>query len=99
MSVDHVTFHELAEQELFDAASYYEAHRPGLGRAFIDEVEDAVAQICDHPEAAPVVRGTVRRKLVRRFPYSLMYSEVSGGIRILAVANQKRRPMYWYGRR
>ncbi len=63
-----VSFHPLAEQELNEAASYYEAASPGLGATFLDEVERAVNQILEHPESAPLVNRLVRRKLVRRFP-------------------------------
>jgi plasmid stabilization system protein ParE len=94
-----VSFHAMAEQELNDAASYYNALRPGLGQAFLDEVERAVTQILAYPEAAPLVNRIVRKKLVRRFPYSVMYSIRLEDMRILAIAHQKRRPFYWRGRR
>jgi toxin ParE1/3/4 len=90
-----VSFHPLAEQELNDTASYYNAASPGLGITFLTEVERALKQIREHPEAAPVVHKVVRRKLIRRFPYSVMYSVQAEAIRILAIANQKRRPLYW----
>lgn len=93
------SFHELAEQELIEAASYYDAQRPGLGSTFLDEVERAINQVRENPEAAPLINRLVRRKLVRRFPYSLMYSVQPTGIHILAIANQRRRPFYWRGRR
>ena len=95
----HISFHPLAEQELNEAASYYNAASPGLEAAFLDEVEHAVKQILEHPEAAPLVNRVVRRKLVRRFPYSVMYSVQTDTLRILAIANQKRRPFYWRGRK
>ncbi len=94
-----VSFHAMAEQELHDAASYYNALRPELGQAFLDEAERAVTQILAYPEAALLVNRTVRKKLIRRFPYSIMYSLRTEGIRILAIAHQKRRPFYWRGRR
>ena len=93
------SFHAMAEQELNDAASYYNALRPGLGQTFLDEAERAVTQILEYPEAAPLVNRTVRKKLVRRFPYSVLYSLRTEGIWILAIAHQKRRPFYWRGRR
>jgi hypothetical protein len=46
-----VTFNELAERELNDAAQYYELERPGLGAGFIDEV-----QRCSEAIAAPPMR-------------------------------------------
>jgi plasmid stabilization system protein ParE len=94
-----IVFHPLAEQELNEAANYYNGASPGLGAAFLDEVEHAVKQILEQPAAAPLVNGVVRRKLVRRFPYSVMYSIQTDTIRILAIANQKRRPFYWRGRK
>jgi hypothetical protein len=35
---------------------------------------------------------------VPRFPYAVLYSIKPDRIRVLAVMNQKRRPMYWVGR-
>jgi toxin ParE1/3/4 len=94
-----VSFHAMAEPELNDAASYYNALRPGLGQAFLDEAERTMPQILAYPEAAPLVNRTVRKQLIRRFPYSVMYALRTEGIRILAIAHQKRRPFYWRGRR
>lgn len=92
-------FHRLADQELNDAAQYYERESMGLGLAFLTEVERSVEMILQHPEAAPAVLGNVRRTLLRRFPYGVLYSIKPNGIRILAIMNLKRRPAYWVGRR
>lgn len=55
-----VTFNELAERELNDAAQYYEHERSGLGAAFIAEVRRCTAAVAEHPQASPVVLGTIR---------------------------------------
>lgn len=96
--MERASFHRLARRELIDAALFYDLENPGLGSAFLDEVEHAVRTLLDFPESGQVVVGTVRRRLVRRFPYALLYSIKSGRIRVLAVMNLKRRPMYWVGR-
>jgi len=93
------SFHYLARRELNEAAGYYEQECAGLGDAFLDEVEEAIAYVMDHPEGAPCVDGPVRRKLVRRFPYGILYSLRPDSIRILAIMNQRRRPFYWRGRK
>lgn len=93
-----VVFHRLAELEFYDAAQYYESESPGLGTAFIDEVERCAAAVAQHPDAGALVRGSVRRRLLGRFPYGLLYSQTATTIRILAVMNLKRRPAYWVGR-
>jgi len=69
-----------------------------LGFAFLDEVEHCLEGVADHPEAGRMLAGSVRRRLLRRFPYALLYTARAEGIRILAVMNLKRRPNYWVGR-
>ncbi len=97
MSLD-VTFHRLAELELCEAAQYYDAESPGLGVTFIGEVERCTAAIVEHPEVGTYVRGSIRRRLVHRFPYGILYTHTSTDVRILAIMNLKRRPAYWVGR-
>ena len=92
------SFHDLAKVELNEAAQYYERDSPGLGAALVAEVERCTAAILEHPEASPIVTGAVRRRLLRRFPYGLLYRVRPEQVRILAVMNLKRRPGYWVGR-
>ena len=66
-------FHRLAERELNDPAHYYELESPGLGSSFLQEVDRCLRLIDEHPEAGPILRGAVRRRLLRRFPYTLLY--------------------------
>jgi plasmid stabilization system protein ParE len=69
-----------------------------LDLVFLSELERVTRQIENNPESAPRILKAVRRKLLRGFPYSVMYSIVDDSVRILAIANQKRRPFYWRGR-
>lgn len=92
------SFNRIAKQELLEAISYYEAEASGLGGRFLSAVEMVVAELVELPESAPILRKDIRRKLVPRFPYSLLYKMRGPEIRILAVAHQKRRPFYWIGR-
>jgi toxin ParE1/3/4 len=94
-----VLIHDLAEAEINEAADFYDLESPGLGSAFISEIERSIRSISEFPEAAPIVQGRIRKRIVARFPYSLVYSLRPDQIRILAVAHHKRRPFYWHGRR
>jgi plasmid stabilization system protein ParE len=94
-----VSFHEAAEYELNEAADFYDLASSELGKLFIDEIQRTIGRITEFPEAAPLVRGRVRKKPVANFPYSVIYSVRPNEIRILAVAHQKRRPFYWRSRR
>ncbi len=40
----------------------------------------------------------VRRALLPRFPYALVFLELQTEIRVLAVAHAKRHPDYWLNR-
>lgn len=90
-----VTFHEDARAELAEASHYYEDRVPGLGQALIDDVENGVREILEHPNACERVSKSLRRKLLNRFPYGLIYTVETNHIRIMAIAHQKRRPEYW----
>ncbi|MEQ1912982.1 MAG: type II toxin-antitoxin system RelE/ParE family toxin [Vicinamibacterales bacterium] len=92
------TFNELAEAELNDAIRYYENEQVGLGAAFLAEVRRCTAAILALPEASPVIRGQIRRRLCDKFPYALLYERRGDQIRVLAVMHLKRRPNYWVGR-
>jgi len=94
-----VIFHQLAESEMNEASAYYAQARPGLGDAFIAEVQRAIDTLAVSPLAGTEVENGVRWWLVRRFPYSVLYRVRDDHIRILAIAHQKRRPFYWCGRR
>ncbi|MEH1911764.1 type II toxin-antitoxin system RelE/ParE family toxin [Nostoc sp.] len=94
-----IVFHPLAEQELVDVASYYEEQNQGLGLDYLTEVEGAINLLIRYPAAGVVVRGFVRRLILPKFPYSLLYRVVDDNlIRILAIAHHKRKPVYWIGR-
>ena len=49
-------------------------------------------------EVTAMGRKRVRGKLLRRFPYIIIYAIEPNQVRILAVAHQSRRPSYWVDR-
>jgi hypothetical protein len=42
-----------------------------------------------------VLEGDIRRALVHRFPYGVLYAEEENRIWIVAVMNLHRQPDYW----
>jgi toxin ParE1/3/4 len=97
--VNPVVFHPDAETELRAAIAYYESRRVGLGDEFRSEIEAAVRRIQQNPAAYPTynVQGT-RKCVVRRFPYTLFFTEFESTLWIAAVAHSRRRPGYWASR-
>lgn len=93
-----IIFTRYAKQELEDAVYYYELEYSGLGKKFKEEVKKAIVRIAEYPRAWSVERGDVRKCLLHRFPYKIMYSIEKDHILIIAVAHQHRKPDYWISR-
>ncbi len=92
-------FHEEAEAEFDKAVEYYESCRSGLGLEFAEEVYATIKRILPFPAAWTQISQNTRRCLLNRFPYAVIYQEKNGYIRIIAVADLRRRPGYWKDRR
>jgi plasmid stabilization system protein ParE len=88
-----------AEWEMVQAARYYESQVPGLGYDFLSEIHRAVQGIEDNPESAPKVKGIIRRRIIGRFPYAILYQIDPSEIVILAIMHQHRDPDYWHDRK
>ena len=57
--MERVSYHRLARRELNEAAQFYNSESPGLGSAFLDEVERCTQAIVDYPEAGSLIIGSV----------------------------------------
>jgi len=93
-----VKYHEAAEDELLTEVGYLELRASGLGRRFFSEVLRAEHFIAQFPESAPEILPGIRKRILRKFPYSLIYAIERDELVILAVAHHSRRPGYWAGR-
>lgn len=93
-----VIFHPQAHIEFIEAARYYEYQSPGLGLTFITEVRRGITAIQENPEAFASAGEGFRRKVLHRFPYTLLYAIEPDNILIVALMHQKRRPAYWKDR-
>ena len=91
-------FHEDAEFEFDKAIGYYESCQIGLGLEFAQEVYSTIERIMRFPDAWSPMSKNTRRCLVNRFPFGIIYQIDSGLLRIIAVADLRRRPNYWRDR-
>jgi toxin ParE1/3/4 len=92
-------FHPEAEREFVEAIEYYEECSPGLGEDFSLEVYSAVQNILSYSNAWPVLEDDVRRCLISRFPFGVLYSIEKDRVYILAIMHLHRQPDCWKNRR
>ncbi len=90
-----VIFSKYANLELYDAIHFYEIEYKGLGWRLKEEIKKTAIRISEYPEAWSVERGDIRKCLLHKFPYKLLYSVESDHIFVIAVAHQHRKPDYW----
>ena len=90
-----ILFSKFAKNELDDAVSFYETELAGLGILFKKEIRSSILRIKEHPKAWSIEKGDVRKALLHRFPYKILYSIEKDHIVILAIAHQHRKPNYW----
>lgn len=89
------SFHPEAELELNFAVDYYEECKINLGAEFAYEVQKTIQRILEFPTAWQELDGEIRRCLVNRFPFGVIYYQKNEEIIILAVMQLQREPGYW----
>jgi toxin ParE1/3/4 len=93
-----VHFHDEADA---DAQSIHDAFANdslAKGAKFQAAFMRAVETIQQYPESGhPVVRG-IRRKLIRGYPYSVIYRPSADYVYVIAIAHFKQKWGYWWYR-
>ncbi|MDI6797928.1 MAG: type II toxin-antitoxin system RelE/ParE family toxin [Desulfatibacillaceae bacterium] len=94
----NIFFDPLARMEYQDAFDYYEVQEEGLGERFRRAVWAAIEILEQYPQIGEEVRPGIRKILLRRFPYKLIYAATDKGLLVIAVAHGRRKPDYWHER-
>ena len=93
-----VQVHPEAEAEADSAFEWYWMRSESAALGFDAELRDAFSTLRRSPRiCAPYLRGT-HRLMLNRFPYFVVFRELTRKIQIVAVAHAKRRPGYWANR-
>ena len=92
-------FRPEARFDILEARSWYEERVPGLGDEFVRAIDASVAGILRFPEAYPEVHRDVRKAVLRRFPYSLLFVIDEKDLLVLGCFHHRRDPKSWTDRR
>ncbi len=88
-------FLSIARRELDDAFVWYNEQAEGLGVEFLDELDRAVRRIAAYPLSGMEIEPGLRRCLLARFPFAIIYGIWKKTIVVVAVAHLHRKPHYW----
>ena len=95
MSATAIRFHPDARQELRAATQFYEGEAAGLGRELIHEVRVVLGRIGQWPASGAFEGDDIRRVVLARFPFTVVYQVLDDVVVVVAVMHQRQRPGYW----
>lgn len=90
----------LAEEDIREAAKWYNKQQKGLGKRFTAEVRENVHFIRQNPKAANIRYKNVRTTVLNIFPFMVHYTidEKNKTIIVSAVLHTSRNPELWKNR-
>jgi len=89
---------KVARAEIEAAFDWYLRRSPAAAEHFLNAVDDAISTIQEAPERQPIIRGHLRRVLLRRFPYGVYYKVYPSSISVVGVIHGHRHPDTWLRR-
>jgi len=93
-----IEYLKLAKLEFHDAISYYETEQKDLGKKFESNIKSSINRIKRFPTAYVKIQDEVRKCVLHKFPFNIMYSIEENHIVIIAIAHHHRKPDYWIER-
>lgn len=94
----NIKYLKIAREEFQDAIKYYEIQQTGLCRKFQTDIKSAILRLKEFPNAYIVIKENIRRCLLHKFNYSILYTIRNNYILIVAISHQHRQPDYWVDR-
>jgi toxin ParE1/3/4 len=98
--MDELIIHRLAWREFRRAAAWYAARNAKAAVRFMEAAWKAIDEIVELPIAWPTADDVGHRyRLLRGYPYRIVYRWTPGTVLIVAITHLKRRPRSWARRR
>ena len=90
-----LSFRPEARLDILEARAWYEERVKGLGKEFTRSIDATAAGILRFPQAFPQVHHLVRKAVLRRFPFSLLFLIEREEIVVLGCFHQRQDPRTW----
>lgn len=93
-----LVFRPQAREEIEQAAAWYDERGSGLSAEFLRALDATVGSIVRNPRQFPTAHREMRRALLRRFPYSLIFTVSDEEVLILSCTHWRQDPRRWRSR-
>ena len=93
-----VRFLPEAREEFDRATDWYTDRSKVLARDFVARVREVIKSITANPRIHATIHGDVRKAVVARFPYIVLYREENGELIVVSVFHTSRNPAEWQSR-
>jgi|BarGraIncu00222A_1022003.scaffolds.fasta_scaffold96259_2 plasmid stabilization system protein ParE len=87
-----VRFHPEAEKEFRESILWYSKQQKGLEIEFVLSIDETIERIKRSPEQFPKVYRHLRRAVIKKFPFVILYELSLTDINIVAIFHSKRNP-------
>ena len=89
-----------ARDDIHEATEWYACRDPRAARRFVAAVEAAMNEITEFPDGPPRLetwpgQEDIRRVLLHRFPYVIVFEVLSGEIVVWSISHTNRKPNHW----
>ena len=85
-----LTVHHAAVLEMQETFEWYQSAKPGLGFEFLDEIEIGFTKIRTSPHHYSSINKHLRKYLLTRFPYIIVFEIEDNTVIINSVVHTKR---------
>lgn len=93
-----LVYHPAAREEFKEAVAFYRFRSKRLANEFAKEFGAVTARLRELPFVGSPAAGDRRQALLKRFPYTVIYSVEADRIHVFAVKHHRREPSYWTDR-
>lgn len=84
-----------AKADLLDTFHWYQSQKPGLGFDFKSCIDVALSQILVNPTLYKIVHLSIRRAIIKKFPFGIFYIIDNNKVIVLAALHARRDPVNW----
>lgn len=87
-----------AEDDIEDAATWYEKQQENLGQDFLAELSSIFKVLSENPNLYPAIYRDTHRAVIHRFPFNVHYLIEDTSVIVVAVMHGSRHPKRWQSR-